>query len=100
MSARELHLHLRVPPGGADALRAFLARAIPFYEAPGDISVRLLQQVDDPDVFIEVVAYATVAAFDADQQRVEHDPEMQRWLAEWRTLLAGPPRVVVYAVEA
>lgn len=99
MSARELHLHIRVPPGGADALRAFVARATPFYEAPGDIRVRLLQQADDPDTFIEVVAYATRAAFDADQQRVEHDPEMQRWLAEWRTLLAAPPKVAVYEVS-
>lgn len=100
MSARELHLHIRVPPGGAAALRAFIVRATPFYEAPGGIRVRLLQQADDPDAFIEVIHYASRDAFDADQQRVETDPEMQRWLAEWRTLLAGPPQVVVHEVLA
>jgi quinol monooxygenase YgiN len=81
----ELHLRIRVKPGGAAALRAFLVEAMPFYTAPGGISIDLLQDQADPERFIE-----------ADQQRVESDPTMKGYLARWRALLAEPPVVEIY----
>lgn len=96
MTAIELHLRIRLSPGGREAFLAFLREAIPVYESPGDIRVRLLQSNDDPDRFIEVVEYATESAYECDQHRVGHDPGMKALLARWRALLAEPPAVEVY----
>jgi quinol monooxygenase YgiN len=98
MTAIELHLRIRLRPGEREAFLAFLHEAVPFYESPGEIRVRLLESSDDPDRFIELVEYATEEAFQQDRHRVEHDPVMKALLARWRALLAEPPAVEVYRV--
>lgn len=95
----ELHLRGRAAPGRRDELVAFLAEAIPFYEAPGGIRVRLLWDVTDEDRFIEVVEYADAGVHDRDQRRVEDDPQMREYLRRWRELLDGSPEVVTYRVD-
>lgn len=99
MTAVELHLRIRIHPGGRGALFDFLKEAVPFYESPGGVRVRLLESADDPDRFIEVVEYATDAAYEADQRRVKQDERMKALLARWRELLAEPPVVEVYRVS-
>ena len=89
----------RAAAGRREELVAFLAEAIPFYEAPGGIRVRLLWDVTDEDRFIEVVEYADAAVHDRDQRRVEHDPQMGEYLGRWRELLDGPPEVVTFRVD-
>jgi len=88
-----IQLRGRVSQGRWDDLMSFLTRAIPFYEGPGGIHVRLLRDVADPDAFIEVIEYETAEAYAADQHRVENDPAMIARLEEWRGLLAGPIEV-------
>jgi hypothetical protein len=83
-------------PGQREALLAFLRDAIPYYEAPGGIRVRLLASPEDSEQFIELVEYATRDAYVADQQRVEHDSHMRDLISRWRALLDGPPVVEVY----
>lgn len=92
----ELHLRGQAAPGGREDLLAFLAEAIPFYEKPGGIRVRLLWDTTDPGRFIEIVEYADQEAHDRDQVRVAEDPEMGEYLRRWRDLLAGPPQVETY----
>lgn len=92
----ELHLRCRVAEGRAQPFFAFLREAIPFYEAPGGISVRLLRDERDPNRFIEVVTYADRGAYLRDQERVANDPEMKAFLERWRALLAEPPVVETY----
>lgn len=90
-----LYLHGRLRTTRAD-LEAFLVRARPVYEQPGGIRTRLQWSLDDPAVFVEIMEYVDRATYDADQLRVEQDPTMRALLAEWRTHLDGPPRVVAY----
>ncbi len=92
----ELHLGIRVLPGRRAALLEFLREAVPFYESPGGIRVRLLESAEDADRFIEVVEYADEAAYAADQTRVAEDATMIAFLERWRALLAEPPGVTVY----
>lgn len=99
MAAVELHLRIRVREGGLEDLVGFLRRAVPFYESPGGIRVRLLQSGSDPSRLIEVVEYESEDAYRRDEERVASDPEMGRLLAEWRALLAEPPSVEVYRDE-
>lgn len=96
----ELHLRGRVAPGRRRDLVAFLGEAIPFYERPGGIRIRLLWDVTDPDRFIEVAEYVDQETHDRDQVRVGSDPEMQDYLRRWRSLLAEPPQVETYLVES
>jgi quinol monooxygenase YgiN len=92
----ELHLRGRVAPGRRDDLIAFLREAIPFYEQPGGIRVRLMWDVVNHDRFIEVVEYDDQHSHDLDQARVGGDPQMQDYLRRWRDLLAEPPQVETY----
>lgn len=92
----ELHLRGRVAPGRRDDLLAFLREAIPFYERPGGIRVRLMWDIADPDRFIEVVEYSDQRSHDLDQVRVAEDPGMKEYLRRWRELLAEPPQVETY----
>lgn len=92
----ELHLRIRTRPGGRDGLLDFLREAVPFYERPGGIRIRLLGDAADPERYIEVVEYESEAAYLRDQERVASDPEMKKLLARWRSLMASPPVVETY----
>jgi quinol monooxygenase YgiN len=95
-AAIELHLRITVAPGRRGEFLAFLARATPFYEQPGGIRIRLLQDAADDHRFIEVVEYDSPRVYQRDQERVASDPTMKSYLDTWRSLLAGPPAVEVY----
>lgn len=89
----ELHLRVRVKPESRPAFEAFLREAIPVYERPGGIRVRVVQGLDDPCELIEIVEYADRRTYEADQKRAESDPEHKAILTRWRQLLDGPPKV-------
>ncbi|MBX3092824.1 MAG: hypothetical protein KF801_10010 [Cryobacterium sp.] len=92
----ELHLRGRVAAGRRPDFDAFLAEAVPFYESPGGIRVRVLWDTADSDRFVEVIDYVDQAAHDRDQIRVENDVRMRDLLERWRDLLDGPPVVETY----
>ena len=85
--AVSVHLRICVAPGRNDELRVFLREAIPFYESPGGIQVRLLGDTSAPDRFIEIIDYASEHAYLEDEERVKSDPTMAQYLARWQALL-------------
>lgn len=87
---RIITLVYRVAPEHREALLAFFKGAFPFYERHGGTRMALYESLAEPNVFLELVAYATEADWAADQERVEHDPETRAKLAEWRAFLTGP----------
>jgi len=91
-----IHLRIRVFPGRLSDLHEFLAAAIPFYESPGGIRVRLLSDSRDPERFIELIEYVDEQTYREDDERVNSDRTMGQYLARWRELLAEPPAVEVY----
>ena len=99
MAMIELHLRGKVAPDRRKDFDEFLAEAIPFYESPGGIRVRILWDLADPDRFIEIIEYADQAAHDRDQLRVENDVQMRDLLERWRGLLDGPPQVETFMVK-
>jgi hypothetical protein len=92
----ELHLRIHVAPQNRKPLISFLAHAIPFYEQPGGIRVRLLQQRDDSSAFVEIIEYVDRDSYERDQERVRSDPAMKARLDAWRALLEGPPELELY----
>ena len=91
-----VHLRIRVAEDRQAEFRAFLVEAIPFYESPGGIRVRLLSEETDRERFIELVEYIDERAYLQDEERVESDPTMAEFLARWRSLLLEPPIVEIY----
>ncbi len=91
-----VHLRIRVAEDCQAQFRSFLDEAIPFYESPGGIRVRLLSDDDDPERFIELVESIDESAYRHDDDRVHSDPTMADFLARWQSLLVEPPVVEVY----
>ena len=91
-----LQLRIRVATERQAEFRSFLREAIPFYEAPGGIRVRLLSKDTEPEHFIEQVEYVDERSYQQDDERTRSDPAMAQFLARWRSLLAEPPVVEVY----
>ena len=92
----DLHIRLRVAPGRREAYLSFLREGIPYFEGPGGIEVRLLEDKSDDHKFIELILYENEQVYARDRQRVANDPEMKRFLERWRALLAEPPTFDVY----
>ena len=90
-----LYLHGRVA-GTREPLEEFLRRARLVYDEPGGIRTRLQWSETDPARFVEIIEYADRATYDADQLRIETDPRMRALLAQWHTLLDGPPQVEAF----
>lgn len=91
-----LHLSFTIPRSSRADLIDLLRAAIPTYESPGGIRVRLLEHMDDPTRFIEVIEYADDTAFSSDQLRVETDEQMIRFISQWRALLDVGPEINGY----
>ncbi len=94
-----VHLRIQTKDSGGETLRSFLRAAVPFYEAPRGIAVRLLRNRADPTRFLEVIEYEDEEAFEKDAVRVRSDPEMKRLLDRWRALLVGEVEVEVFEDE-
>ena len=95
MPAVVLHLRVHVAPDKRDELLSFLRDARDYYEQPGGIHMRLLQDAEDENTLIEVFEYDSVEAYQDDEQRVASDPVMQAVLNKWRSYLKGKPKVEV-----
>ena len=91
-----VHLRIRVPEGGREALLAFLDEAVPFYESPGGIRVRLLAHAEAGDRFVEQVDHVDERTYQADEERLRSEATVAGYLDRWRGLLAEPPVVEVY----
>ena len=79
----------RVSPSKRTELISFLQKAVPFYEQPGGIKIGLYESMDEPGLFLEMVAYETQAQYEADQLRVEEDKEMKTMLKKWHEFIEG-----------
>ncbi|HVP73167.1 MAG TPA: antibiotic biosynthesis monooxygenase [Phycisphaerales bacterium] len=95
MPAVVLHLRVHVSPEKREELLTFLRSARDYYEQPGGIRMRLLQDAEDENALIEVFEYDSVEAYQSDEQRVASDPMMKAVLNKWRTFIEGKPTVEV-----
>ena len=86
-------LRYAVPEERRSELVSFLARAVPLYESPGGITVRLYEDRERRGSFLEIVLYATERGFAEDQERVAHHPDWKHTLSEWRAIVGGPIEV-------
>jgi hypothetical protein len=84
-------------PGADPAqLSAMMKSAKPFWEFFGTMRMRLLQNVDDPGRFIQVIDYEADEAVELNRQRIAGDVRMQGFVQAWRSMLPGAIEIDVY----
>ena len=93
---RTLHLRFTLPASEPAQILAMVRAATPFYEFFGGTTIKLLQNVDDPSKYIQVIEYETDEAFEINRQRIASDPRMQGYLQAWRAVLPGAVEIDVF----
>jgi hypothetical protein len=93
---RILHLKFSFPGAEPAQILAMVQAAMPFYSLLGGRQVSLLQNVDDPSRFIQVIDYETDEALEINRQRIASDPRMQAYLQAWRAALPGGVEIDVF----
>ena len=93
---RTLHLKFTMPSADPSQILSLVNASKPFYEMLGGTEVRLLQNVDDPGKFIQVIVYETAEDLETNRARIAGDPRMQGYLTMWRTMLPGGVEMDVY----
>ncbi len=93
---RTVQLRFTLPSGDSGQLVAMIKAAAPFYQMLGKAEVRLLQNVDDPAKFIQVIEYEADQGWELSRQRIAGDARMQAYLQSWRTMFPGALEIDVY----
>src|SRR6204780_5352359 len=93
---RTLQLRFTLPTADSGQLATMIKAAAPFYQMFGKAEVRLLQNVDDPAKFVQIIDYEAVEDWELSRQRIASDPRMQVYLQTWRTMFPGVLEIDVY----
>jgi uncharacterized protein YbaA (DUF1428 family) len=93
---RTLQLRFTLPTADSGQLAAMVKAAAPFYQMFGKAEVRLLQNVDDPARFIQVIEYEAQEDWELNRQKMASDARMQAYLQTWRTMFPGVLEIDVY----
>jgi hypothetical protein len=91
-------LHFRFTVTGADPAQilTMIKAGAPLWAVFGNAQMRLLQNVDDPSRFIQVIEYDTPEAMETNRQRMASDPRVQGYLQAWRSIMPGAIEVDVF----
>jgi hypothetical protein len=93
---RTLQLRFTLPSADSGQLVAMIKAAAPFYQMFGQAEVRLLQNVDDPAKFIQIIEYEADEGWELNRQRIAGDLRMQAYLQTWRAMFPGAMEIDVY----
>ncbi len=90
-------LHFRFTLTGASGqMIAMIKSAAPLYQMFGDAKVRLLQNVDDPNRFLQEIEYDAPATMELNRQQIAGDPRVQAYLQAWRAMFPGVIEIDVF----
>ena len=90
-------------PAAADSRQflTFIKATAPYYELFGGKQVRLLQNVDNPSQFVQIIDYEVHESLETSRQQIAGDPRLQAFLQAWRQMFPGTVEVDVFReVEA
>jgi len=93
---RTLHMRFRLPSADPAQLASLVKASAPYYQFFGGARVRLLQNVDDPAQFVQVIEYETPEALEVNRHRIASDPHLQTYLQAWRAFMPGAVEMDVY----
>ena len=93
---RTLQMRFTLPATDTSHYVAMIKASAPFYQAFGNAEVRLLQNVDDPAKFVQIITYEAHEDWELSRQRMASDPRMQVYLQTWRTMFPGALEIDVF----
>ncbi|HVY58331.1 MAG TPA: hypothetical protein VHA77_10820 [Xanthobacteraceae bacterium] len=93
---RTLHIRFTLPASDPAHLLSLMQAAAPFWQFLGGKRMQLLQNVDDPGRYIQVIEYETPEAMELNRQRIATDVRFQGYLQAWRAFMPGAPEIDVY----
>jgi hypothetical protein len=94
---RTVHFKFTLP-GASEQMIALIKSAAPLYQMFGDAQVRLLQNVDDPNRFLQEIAYDAPESLELNRQQIAGDPRVQAYLQAWRSMFPGAIEIDVFKV--
>jgi hypothetical protein len=92
---RTLHFKFTLP-GASEQMLAMIKSAAPLYQMFGDAKVSLLQNVDDPNRFLQEIEYDAPESMELNRQQIASDPHVQAYLQAWRSMFPGAIEIDVY----
>lgn len=93
---RTMHLKFTLPTADPAQLQAVVKATAPYYGMFGGRQVRLLQNVDNPGQFIQVLDYDVDQSLENSRQQIASDPRLQVFLQSWRQMFPGSVEVCVF----
>jgi hypothetical protein len=93
---RVVQLRFTLPTPDSSQLVAMIKAGAPFYQMFGKANVRLLQNVDDPTKFIQVIEYEAHEEWELNRQKMASDSRMQAFIQMWRTMFPGAIEIDVF----
>src|SRR5712675_885448 len=94
--SRVLQLKFTLPTSDPTQFAALIKATAPFYELFGGKQVRLLQNVDNPAQFIQIIDYEIHESLETSRQQIAGDPRLQAFLQAWRQMFPGSVEVDVF----
>ena len=92
---RTLHFKFTLT-GASDQMIAMIKSAAPLYQMFGEARVRLMQNVDDPNRFLQEIEYDAPQSMELNRQQIASDPRVQVYLQTWRAMFPGTIDIDVY----
>jgi hypothetical protein len=92
---RTLHFKFTLP-GASKQMIEMIKSSAPLYQMFSEAKVRLLQNVDDPNRFLQEIEYDAPEAIELNRQQIASDPRVQAYLQAWRTMFPGAIEIDVY----
>ena len=92
---RTLHFKFTLA-GASDQMVAMIKSAAPLYQMFGDARVRLLQNVDDPNRYLQEIEYEVPQSVELNRQQIAGDPRVLVYLQTWRAMFPGTIEIDVY----
>jgi hypothetical protein len=93
---RTLQLRFTLPTSDSGQVVAMIKASAPFYQMFGNAEVRLLQNVDDPTKFMQMIEYEAREDWELNRQKMASDARMQAFLQMWRSMFPGAIEIDVY----
>jgi len=94
--SRVLQLKFTLPTSDPTQFAALIKATAPYYELFGGKQVRLLQNVDNPAQFIQIIDYEIHGSLETSRQQIAGDPRLQAFLQAWRQMFPGTVEVDVF----
>lgn len=93
---RILQLKFTLPTSDPSQFVSLLKASEPYYELFGSRKVRLLQNVDQPAQFIQIIDYDVIESLETNRQQFAGDPRLQAFLQSWRSMFPGTVEMDIF----